>query len=141
MLRQTRRKVSEIVAEESTDGLMRLPGAGRSLARTIEEFVRMGRLPLLDRLRGEGQPEALLCTVPGIGLRLAAQIHEVTWDRKSSGPGSVRVGREVGAGAWNGSATRARGALIARRAVRAKGAGRSASIDDDVETAGWAAGL
>jgi putative hydrolase len=46
------------------------------LARAIEDLVTTGRLPMLERLRGEADPEALLRTVPGIGPALARRLHD-----------------------------------------------------------------
>jgi len=39
-------------------------------------LVTHGRLPMLDRLRGEADPVALLASVPGIGRVLANRLHE-----------------------------------------------------------------
>src|SRR5262249_35223696 len=52
------------------------PGIGPKLARSIEMLAITGRLPLLDRLLGENQPEALLATVPGVGPELVRRIYE-----------------------------------------------------------------
>ena len=62
---------------QGRDGLMQLPGIGRSLAQSIEHLVRWGRLPLLERLRGEDTGEQILATVPNIGPGLARRIHDV----------------------------------------------------------------
>jgi hypothetical protein len=67
--------VDAILAEEGLEGLERLPGIGRTLARAIRDFVATGRMPMLDRLRAEHDPEALLASIPGIGRRWAARIH------------------------------------------------------------------
>lgn len=69
------RPVSELVYEEGLAGLHRLPGIGESLARSIQDLVHTGRLPVLDRLRGETDPKALLASVPGIGPVLAERLH------------------------------------------------------------------
>jgi hypothetical protein len=70
------RSVLTILHEEGLEGLDRLPGVGPSLARAIEQLVVRGRLPMLDRLRGESDPIALLASVPGIGARLAQRLHD-----------------------------------------------------------------
>ncbi|MDX1981153.1 MAG: hypothetical protein SFV51_12855 [Bryobacteraceae bacterium] len=49
---------------------------GERLERTIRVLVRTGRIPLLDRLRGGIDPEALLASVPGIGKTWAGRLHE-----------------------------------------------------------------
>jgi len=67
--------VREILSDEGTDGLMRLPFIGRGLASSIAEIIRTGRLSQLDRWRGETDPEQLFQSVPGIGPLLADAIH------------------------------------------------------------------
>lgn len=68
--------VREILVDAGLAGLLELPGIGDSLARSIEKLCSTGRLPLLQRLRGESGPEHLLMTLPGIGPEFAARIHE-----------------------------------------------------------------
>lgn len=68
--------VSQVVQESGTDGLEALPGIGVSLARSIHTLVVTGRLPMLDRLRGELDSAALLASIPGIGPSLAARLHD-----------------------------------------------------------------
>jgi DNA uptake protein ComE-like DNA-binding protein len=64
------------IETEGLEGLTRLPGVGPVLARSIEQLTYTGRLPLLDRLHGESDPESLLATVPGVGEELAGRIRE-----------------------------------------------------------------
>jgi hypothetical protein len=68
--------VQEILREEGTDGLVKLPTIGSGLAAAIAEIAHTGRLQQLDRLRGGSDPEVLFQTVPGIGPRLAQRIHD-----------------------------------------------------------------
>ena len=75
-LRRLERPVTEIVREEGIEGLRRLPGIGETLARAIYQTVVSGRMPMLERLRGEADPVALLASVPGIGKVLAERLHE-----------------------------------------------------------------
>lgn len=75
MLGRLQRSVADLVYAEGIDGLLHLPGIGESLARSIRELVLTGRLPALDRLRGEADPESLLASVPGIGPVLAERLH------------------------------------------------------------------
>jgi DNA polymerase (family 10) len=75
-LRGLDRSAAEILREEGLEGLERLPGIGPTLARAIRDVVRFGKLPMLERLRGEMDPERLLASVPGIGRRLARRLHE-----------------------------------------------------------------
>lgn len=69
-------EVRQVARVEGTSGLERLPGVGRSIARTIEQLVRSGHFPLLDRLRAQDYPERVLTTVADIGPTLARRIHE-----------------------------------------------------------------
>lgn len=76
VLRGLARPVSEIFAEEGIAGLEQLPGIGESIARAIRDLLRHGRLAMLDRLRGDHDPIALLTSVPGIGKALAWKLHD-----------------------------------------------------------------
>jgi DNA polymerase (family 10) len=76
MLRGLKRPIDEMVRKEGLEGLQRLPGIGETLARFIHQLVVTGRLPMLDRLRGEIDPIALLRTVPGIGRKTADRLHD-----------------------------------------------------------------
>ena len=68
------RSVASIFAAEGIDGLDRLPGIGEAIARAIRDLLLIGRIPMLDRLRGDADPEALLATVPGVGRRFARRL-------------------------------------------------------------------
>jgi len=68
--------VRELLDKEGVDGLVKLPGIGKGLAAAIDEIARTGRLSQLDRLRGEASPETLFQTLPGVGRKLAEDIHE-----------------------------------------------------------------
>lgn len=70
------RPVSEIIEKEGIEGLEKLPGIGVSLAHSIGALVMTGRLPLLDRLRGESRSRGVLMTVPGIGPKMAERLHD-----------------------------------------------------------------
>ncbi len=76
MIRREPRPLSEILARQGMEGLKQLPGIGESLARSIHDLILTGRLPMLERLRGEADPAALLSSVPGIGPALAARLHQ-----------------------------------------------------------------
>jgi DNA polymerase (family 10) len=74
-LRDLDTPVNEILEKKGLKGLMELPGIGESLSRAIRSLVTTGRLPLLEQLRGESDPESLLTTLPGIGPGMAKRIH------------------------------------------------------------------
>ena len=76
MLRGLQEPIEQIVKTEGLAGLEKLPGIGETLARFIHQLVMTGQLPMLDRLRGESDPIALLRTVPGIGRVLAEKLHD-----------------------------------------------------------------
>jgi DNA polymerase (family 10) len=71
----TSRPAEEILRQEGEPGLRKLPRIGERLARSIATLLISGRLPMLDRLRGESESGALLASVPGIGKSLAARLH------------------------------------------------------------------
>lgn len=67
--------VADVLARDGEQGLRKLPGIGKSLARSIATVVLTGQLPMLHRLRGETGSEALLASVPGVGKVLAERLH------------------------------------------------------------------
>ena len=75
-VRQTHEEVQSIFHREGIAGLMRLHSVGRSLSNSISQLICTGRLPLLERLRGDYEAERTFATVPDIGPGLAHRIHE-----------------------------------------------------------------
>jgi putative hydrolase len=67
--------VDVLLARRGVDGLRDLPAVGDTIARAIRSLVATGRLPMLERLRGEADPEELLRTVPGVGAVTAERLH------------------------------------------------------------------
>lgn len=74
-LRELSKPAHVILQEEGFEGLVNLPTIGQSIAGAIEQLICSGRLNLLERLRGETNPERVLASVPGIGPKLATRIH------------------------------------------------------------------
>jgi DNA polymerase (family X) len=74
-VRRLERPAGEILRSEGSGGLERLPAIGTTIARAIRDLVETGRLPMLDRLRGESDAVTLLASVPGIGRTLAERLH------------------------------------------------------------------
>ena len=70
------RDARDILSDEGTDGLIKLPAIGRGIAGAIAEIAQTGRLSQLDRLHGSSNPEIQFQAVPGIGPSLARQIHD-----------------------------------------------------------------
>lgn len=69
-------RVADIVETGGAAALVTLPGIGENIAQRVIEIVETGGLGLLDRLRGEAEPEDLFGTIPGIGPKLAEAIHD-----------------------------------------------------------------
>lgn len=68
--------VRVIFEHDGLAGLIDLPTIGHSIANLIEQFLRSGRILLLDRLRGEESAERAFSTLPSIGPELSHRIHE-----------------------------------------------------------------
>jgi putative hydrolase len=68
--------LTEALARDGLEGLLALPGIGRSIASAIRELVHTGRWVQLERLRGTLEPEQVFRSVPGIGPVLAHKIHD-----------------------------------------------------------------
>ncbi len=75
-VRSAREPVDRLFRDRGLAGLRELPRVGESIARAIRELLVHGRLPMLDRLRGHANPEALLASVPGIGRVMAERLHD-----------------------------------------------------------------
>jgi Holliday junction resolvasome RuvABC DNA-binding subunit len=93
-VRYLRMPISEIFEREGVEGLRRLPGVGDHLATAIQNLIVTGRLPILERLRGEADPIALLASVPGIGRVQAERLHhELAIDRLQELEAAAHDGR------------------------------------------------
>jgi len=75
-VRESSESITRVAHERGVEGLDELPGIGERLARSLYLLATMGRLPMLERLRGESDPVELFRTVLGIGTTTAARIHE-----------------------------------------------------------------
>ena len=76
VLRRLSRPVADIFAQKGIEGLEQIPGIGVTIARSIRDILLHGRLAMLDRLRGESDPIAILASVPGIGKVYAWRLHD-----------------------------------------------------------------
>ncbi len=74
-VRHLRKPLTAIWQEQGDSGMRAVTGVGERLAAALRSLVTTGRLPMLDRLRGETDPVALLESVPGIGTALAERLH------------------------------------------------------------------
>ncbi len=68
--------IVQVAHERGLDGLRELPGIGERLARSLHTLAITGRLPMLERLRGDSDPVELFRTVLGIGEATAERIHD-----------------------------------------------------------------
>jgi len=76
VVRALPQSVAEIFYRQGISGLDALPGVGVSIARAIRDLILHGRLAMLERLRGQHDPVALISTVPGISKERATQLHD-----------------------------------------------------------------
>jgi len=70
------RPVQELFDAQGRAGLEQLPGVGAGISGAIAEMLVTGGWSQLARLRGDADPEALFCSVPGIGPESARAIHD-----------------------------------------------------------------
>jgi len=68
--------VTEIVESRGFAGLTDLPGIGEGIARSIYEYIALGRMSRLESLQAGRDPVQLFEQVPGVGPKLAHQIIE-----------------------------------------------------------------
>ena len=68
--------VNQIYEREGMDGLRKLPGVGDRIVVALRDLIVTGKLPMLDRLRGEMEPVEILTSVPGIGRVQAMRLHQ-----------------------------------------------------------------
>lgn len=120
------RDVAEILDREGLDGLVALPGVGRSIASAIEELVRSGRWSQLERLRGTLEPETVFQAIPGVGPALARRIHETleveTLEALEIAAHNGRLASVPGIGGRRAAMLRAAlASMLARRPARRRG--------------------
>jgi hypothetical protein len=68
--------VRQVLERDGIKGLIALPTIGKSIASLVESYLRLARMPLLDRLRGEANAELFFTTLPGIGPELSHRISD-----------------------------------------------------------------
>jgi hypothetical protein len=66
----------DILKRQGLEGLMGLPTIGESIGAAVATMARTGQWPMLDRLRGELDGEAVFRALPGVGPGLAKRIHD-----------------------------------------------------------------
>lgn len=65
----------DILKRQGLEGLTGIPTIGESIGAAIATMARTGRWPMLERLRGELDGEAVFRAIPGLGPGLAKRIH------------------------------------------------------------------
>ncbi len=108
--------VWEIYESRGLAGLEELPAIGRSISRALQQLIRGGRWPLLERLNGNDAIEQAFASVPNIGPVFAKRIHDQL---------HIETLAELQAAAWDGRLEKLPGMGEKRlRAVRESLAGR-----------------
>lgn len=74
------RDIESLFAERGVQGLRELPGIGKSIAKVTASFLRQGHSQRLERLRKADAGEGLLCTLPGVGPRIAKRVEQALGD-------------------------------------------------------------
>lgn len=69
--------VTEIINHQGAAGLIHLPGIGEGIARSIIEYVNIGRMSRLESLKAGHDPIALFEEIPGVGPTLAHRLIEI----------------------------------------------------------------
>lgn len=68
--------VRHVVADKGIKGLIELPSIGNGIARSIHDYVVIGRMSRLENLRGESDPVSLFQSIPTVGREMAQRIHD-----------------------------------------------------------------
>jgi hypothetical protein len=103
--------VDAVLAQKGRVGLMALDGVGAGIAAAIAEISSTGRWAQLERLQGVLEPEQLFRSLPGIGAKLAARIHDdleiETLEQLEIAAHDGRLERVAGVGARRAAVIRA----------------------------------
>lgn len=76
-LEELDKPITDIIRDQGSAGLVDLPGIGEGIARSIIEYVNLGRMSRLDSLKAGHDPIALFEQIPGIGPTLAHRLIEI----------------------------------------------------------------
>lgn len=75
-LEQLPEDVRQVVEARGIRGLVELPAIGAGIARSIYEYVAIGRMSRLENLQGGTDPVTLFQSIPTVGRELAQRIHD-----------------------------------------------------------------
>ena len=110
-LERLEQPVDAVLAQKGRAGLMALYGVGAGIAAAIAEMASTGRWAQLERLQGVLEPEQLFRSLPGIGHKLAARLHDEleieTLEQLEMAAHDGRLERVAGVGARRAAAVRA----------------------------------
>ena len=116
VLLSMKQPISEIYELNGIAALEELPAIGRSISRALQQLIRGGRWPLLERLNGNDAVEQAFASVPNIGPVFAKRIHDQL---------HIETLAELQAAAWDGRLEKLPGMGEKRlKAVRESLAGR-----------------
>lgn len=73
---QLEQDVRKLVQENGINSLISLPTIGAGIAQSIYEYVAIGRMTRLEKLKGTSDPVALFQSIPSVGKALAKRIHD-----------------------------------------------------------------
>ncbi len=92
-IRQIEQPVWKIYAEHGIEELEEIFGIGRTISRALQQMIRGGQWPLMQRLQGNNVSEQMFASVPNIGPKLAKRIHDEL---------GIETLAELQAAAWDG---------------------------------------
>lgn len=73
---QLEHDVKKLVQKNGINSLISLPTIGAGIAQSIYEYVAIGRMTRLEKLKGTSDPVALFQSIPTVGKELAKRIHD-----------------------------------------------------------------
>jgi DNA polymerase (family 10) len=76
MVRRSEYDIAGLVERDGLEGVHAL-GIGYEVAGAICDYVRSGVMPILRKLENRHRPEMQLACLPGIGPKLAQEVHDV----------------------------------------------------------------
>ncbi len=124
-IRNLEKPLWQIYQSAGIFGLEEIPGVGRTISRALQQLIRGGQWPLLQRLQGQHAVEQAFASVPSIGPGLAKRIHEEL---------HIETLAELQAAAWDGRLKAMAGVGEKRlRAVRESLAARGRRHPDSPE--------
>ena len=122
------RPAAELVEEDGVEALHEL-GIGYLISGLVTDWIRSGELPLLERLERKHDPEAALRRLPGIGPKLAHEVHELGIDSVDALARAAETGRLETVCGFGPKRIALIRATVPRRARRAASNGDPVQLD------------